>query len=77
MARSELLRDQDLSFIISANFCAMKYAEDSRPKRVFIKEHLLLNKGNKPDILALEKKPLPLWRDKHLLDSKFDLRGGA
>lgn len=36
-------------------FCAMKYAEDSRPKRVFIKEHLSLNKGNKPDILALEK----------------------
>ena len=28
---------------------------DSRPKRVFIKEHLPLNKGNKPDILALEK----------------------
>ena len=36
-------------------FCTMKFAEDSRPKRVFIKEQLPLNKGNKPDILALEK----------------------
>lgn len=36
-------------------FCAMKFAEDSRPKRVFIKERLPLNKGNKPDILLLEK----------------------
>lgn len=36
-------------------FCTMKFPEDSRPKRVFIKEHLPLNKGNKPDILSLEK----------------------
>lgn len=36
-------------------FCAMKFAEDSRPKRVFIKARLPLNKGNKPDILLLEK----------------------
>lgn len=36
-------------------FCAMKFAEDSRPKRVFIKAQLPLNKGNKPDIMALEK----------------------
>ena len=36
-------------------FCAMKFAEDTRPKRVFIKEQLPLNKGNKPDILLLEK----------------------
>lgn len=36
-------------------FCAMKFPEDSRPKRVFIKEQLPLNKGNKPDILLLEK----------------------
>ena len=36
-------------------FCTMKFPEDSRPKRVFIKERLPLNKGNKPDILRLEK----------------------
>lgn len=36
-------------------FCAMKFPEDSRPKRVFVKAQLPLNKGNKPDILALEK----------------------
>ena len=36
-------------------FCTMKFAEDSCPKRVFIKERLPLNKGNKPDILRLEK----------------------
>ena len=36
-------------------FCAMKFPEDSRPKRVFVKEHMPLNKGNKPDILLLEK----------------------
>lgn len=36
-------------------FCTMKFPEDSRPKRVFIKEQLPLNKGNKPDILRLEK----------------------
>lgn len=36
-------------------FCTMKFPEDSRPKRIFIKEHLPLNKGNKPDILSLEK----------------------
>lgn len=36
-------------------FCAMKFAEDTRPKHVFIKEQLPLNKGNKPDILLLEK----------------------
>lgn len=36
-------------------FCKTKFAEDTCPKRVFIKEHLPLNKGNKPDILALEK----------------------
>lgn len=36
-------------------FCTMKFPEDFRPKRVFIKEHLPLNKGNKTDILALEK----------------------
>ena len=36
-------------------FCAMKFPEDSRPKRVFIKDHMPLNKGNKPDILLLEK----------------------
>ena len=36
-------------------FCAAKFPEASRPKRVFIKEQLPLNKGNKPDILALEK----------------------
>ena len=36
-------------------FCELKYAEDSRPKRVFIKERLPLNKSNKPDILLLEK----------------------
>lgn len=36
-------------------FCAMKFPEDSRPKRVFIKDHIPLNKGNKPDILLLEK----------------------
>lgn len=36
-------------------FCTMKFPEDSRPKRVFIKDQLPLNKGNKPDILALEE----------------------
>lgn len=36
-------------------FCTMKFPEDSRPKRVFIKDHIPLNKGNKPDILLLEK----------------------
>lgn len=36
-------------------FCTMKFPEDSRPKRVFIKDHMPLNKGNKPDILRLEK----------------------
>lgn len=36
-------------------FCAAKFPEDSRPKRVFIREQLPLNKGNKPDILLLEK----------------------
>ncbi len=36
-------------------FCTMKYAVDSCPKRVFIKERLPMNKSNKPDILALEK----------------------
>ena len=37
------------------SFCAMKFPVDSRPKRVFIKDHMPLNKGNKPDILLLEK----------------------
>ena len=37
------------------DFCAAKFAEDSRPRRIFIKDHLPLTKGNKPDILALEK----------------------
>lgn len=36
-------------------FCTMKFAEDTRPKRVFIKAQLPLNKGNKPDILRLER----------------------
>lgn len=36
-------------------FCAMKFSEDSRPKCVFVKDHMPLNKGNKPDILLLEK----------------------
>ncbi len=36
-------------------FCNRKFAEDTRPKRVFIKAQLPLNKGNKPDILLLEK----------------------
>ena len=36
-------------------FCKTKFAEDTCPKQVFIKDHLPLNKGNKPDILALEK----------------------
>ena len=43
-------------------FCAMKFPEDSRPKRVFIKEQLPLNKGNKPDILLLEKEAAALLR---------------
>ena len=37
------------------SFCTMKFPEDSRPRRVFIKEQIPLNKGNKPDILLLEK----------------------
>ena len=42
--------------IFSSNFKKVQGCLlDSRPKRVFIKEHLPLNKGNKPDILALEK----------------------
>lgn len=36
-------------------FCSIEFSEDSRPRRVFIKERLPLTKGNKPDILALEK----------------------
>lgn len=36
-------------------FCVINFPEESRPKRVFIKEQLPLNKGNKPDILALER----------------------
>ena len=43
-------------------FCAMKFPEDSRPKRVFIKDQLPLNKGNKPDILLLEKEAAALLR---------------
>ena len=43
-------------------FCAIKFPEDSRPKRVFIKEQLPLNKGNKPDILRLEKEAAALLR---------------
>ena len=42
--------------IFSSNFKKVQGCLlDSRPKRVFIKEHLPLNKGNKPDIVALEK----------------------
>lgn len=36
-------------------FCSMKFAVDSRPKRVFIKDRLPLTKVGKPDIPALEK----------------------
>jgi long-chain acyl-CoA synthetase len=44
-------------------FCTMKFPEDSRPKRVFIKAQLPLNKGNKPDILALEKEASALMKE--------------
>jgi len=36
-------------------FCSMKFAVDSRPKRIFIKDRLPLTKVGKPDIPALEK----------------------
>ena len=42
-------------------FCAMKFSEDSCPKRVFIKEQIPLNKGNKPDILLLEQEAMNLF----------------
>lgn len=44
-------------------FCAIKFAEDSRPKRIFIIDHLPLNRGNKPDILLLEKEARKLRVD--------------
>ena len=36
-------------------FCAAHLPADSRPRRVFVKDRIPLNKGNKPDILSLEK----------------------
>lgn len=51
----ENMADADKVRASVEQFCAMKFAEDTRPKRVFIKAQLPLNKGNKPDILALEK----------------------
>lgn len=36
-------------------FCSAKYAEDSRPKQIFIRDHLPLTKVGKPDVLELEK----------------------
>lgn len=39
-------------------YCAENYPKASCPKRIFIKELLPLNKGNKPDILALEKEAI-------------------
>ena len=37
------------------NFCSVNFPVDFRPKHVFIKDHMPMNKGNKPDILLLEK----------------------
>lgn len=36
-------------------FCTSKYAEDTRPKHIYIRDHLPLTRVGKPDILALEK----------------------
>ena len=49
MAEAETVKDA------VEQFCQLKYAENCRPKCIFFKEQLPLNKGNKPDILALEK----------------------
>lgn len=35
-------------------FCETKFSADIRPKYTFMKEHLPLNSGSKPDIVALE-----------------------
>ena len=44
-------------------FCTEKFPRDSRPRRVFVKAHLPLNKGNKPDILLLEKEAAAAMAD--------------
>lgn len=51
----ESMEDAEMVKAAVEQFCATKFPEDSRPKRVFIREQLPLNKGNKPDILLLEK----------------------
>lgn len=44
-------------------FCTEKFPRDSRPRRVFVKAYLPLNKGNKPDILLLEKEAAAAMAD--------------
>ena len=44
-------------------FCTEKFPRDSRPRWVFVKAHLPLNKGNKPDILLLEKEAAAAMAD--------------